>query len=403
MKTLIVTCSDLTEFDGKSLRLIKYADVLEELGYKVDFIVLRNHLLNKKFTINETNIKITDFFGNTKYKPFISETSNVIKLIKFGLVVLNKIIKNDYKLIITSAVSPEIAQIFSITGCKIKGIKHVYDYDDLAPEMSMVMKGWKSNHPLLKIQLFIEKLICSKSFKTIVMSDLMKDKIARATSLSDVEVIYNAPFYNDIIIQPVADARERLGINKQKFIFCYIGNIQRKIRSLEIIVDTAEIIAKENFKFQILIIGHGSGSYLLQQYIAKKGLTDYFVFTGPIDKNKVINYVNASNISLVLLPDSELGDYMAPGKLFVSMGLGKNIIATNTAQVERILKDKAIYVKPDPSTLELADAMKQAIQKYSLNEINYEFIESFKKNYNWDVEKIKFLKILNQIYRSNYE
>ena len=397
MKTLIATCSNLTNFDGKSLRLIKYADVLHELGHDVDFIVLHNHFVTKKFTIYETKTDIYDLFGNMRYKPIISEISNIIKLIKFGFVILYRMLKNDYQIVITSAVSPDIAQIFALIGCRIKNVKHVYDYDDLAPEMSTVMKGWDENHPLIKVQLFIEKWICSKSFKTIAMSNLMKDKIARSTPLSNVEVIYNVPLYNDVVAEPILDARGKIGLNKQKFIFCYIGNVQRKIRSLEIIIDAADKMRKEKYEFQILIIGHGSGSYSFKQYVDDKGLSNYFIFTGEIEKDDVIKYVNASNVSFVLLAVSELGDYMAPAKLFVSMGVGKNIIATNTTEVRKILGDKAIYVNSNPTDIELANAMIRAIRMYSLTELNHEYMSEFAKKYNWDVGKKTFLNILDEV------
>lgn len=395
-KALIVACSELSNFDGKSLRLIKYAEVLVDLGYKVDFFVLRNNLTDIRFSIYEKNIDVSDFFGNVNYKPLVSEFINSAKLTIFGFSVLNRIMSNKYDVVITSAVSPEFGQFFAILGCKIKKIKHIYDYDDLAPEMSIVMKGWKTSHPLFKTQLIFEKLICSNSFKTIAMSDLMKEKIStRSTTFSEVEVIYNAPFYNDVAIQPIEDARVKLGINKQKFIFCYVGNIQRKVRSLEVLVDAVEIAAKKHSNFQVLMVGSGSGSPLLQEYICEKGLADYFLFTGPINKNEVINYTNASNVSLVLLPNSLLGDYMAPGKLFVSMGLGKNVIATSTSQVVRILGEEAIYVNPNPTPIELANALKLAITKYSLTELNHTYIDLFNKHYNWDVEKNKFISILS--------
>jgi glycosyltransferase involved in cell wall biosynthesis len=402
IRALIVSCSDLTNFDGKSIRLLKYADILRDLGVETDFFVLNNYIQNQKNTIFETRITIPDYFGNVNYLPFISELWCSLLTIKFGLFLLIRILKGNYDIIITSAISPEFAQLFTIVGIKLlrKG-KHIYDYDDLAPEMSMVAKKWNKNHPLIKIQFIFEKFICSNSFKVITMSESMKNIVIRSAKSSIIQTIYNLPYKNEVIAIPIMKAREKLNFEKDKFIFCYIGNVQGIIRSLETVVHAVTVLSKENVQFKILIIGTGPGIPLIQDQIRQYNLSKFFLFSGPIERDAVIDYGNASNVSLILLPESMLGDYMAPGKLFISMGLGKNIIATDNKEVKHILKEHAIYVNPNPDYHELANAMKIAISKYGLTEINENLIVQFQEKYNWDVGNKIFREIISEALKTN--
>lgn len=394
MNILIISSSILTNFDGKSIRLLKYASLLKSLDHKVTFIVLKNSIPNFDYDVIEVNTVLPDHMGQMKYIPFYSEFLNVIYLLKFGLVVLNSILSSNYSYVISSLTSPEIASLFAILGCKLTSSKHIFDYDDLAPEMSMIMKGWSKSHIMYKLHLVIERIICSGSYVVISMSNTMTKKISRSVSISKIVTIYNAPIFADIIQSPILSTRAALNYEQSKFLFCYVGSVQRKIRSLEVIVDAVELLSKRRSDFKMCIIGDGSGLPLFKKNVLLKGLSDFFYFTGKIDKDETIAYVNASNGSFVLLPPSELGDYMAPGKLFVSMGLGKNIIATKHVEIEHILNDQAFYVPTCPTKVDLAGTMNQMINTIEIDEINTELIDEFCRSYNWDVEKIKFIDLM---------
>jgi glycosyltransferase involved in cell wall biosynthesis len=228
------------------------------------------------------------------------------------------------------------------------------------------------------------------------MTDMMKELLVRSSSPEKIAVIYNTPMYQDVAICSISTARQQLGLDPDAFFFCFIGNIQSKIRSLEVLID-ATAIASLTHTFKILFIGDGAGVPLLKREIREKGLDAIFLFSGPIDRFKTIEYANAANVSIVLLPDSKLGDYMVPGKLFVSMGLGKAILATKSAQLQKILGNRAIYVEPAPSASDLALAMIEAIERYGIDQQNLEFVREFKEKYNWDIEKRKFIEILHTI------
>lgn len=393
MRALIASCSKFTNFDGKSMRLIKYADVLLQMGYEVDFLVLDSDVKDPRYSIFCVDVPVHDYLGDSLQKPRLPSLSNTLRLFRFGFEMVRMMRQNRYQIVLTTLVSPEIAQIFGVIGARLTGARHLYDYDDLAPEMTMVMKGKSRFHPMVLAQLLIERITCSNSARTIAMSDMMKDRIIRAAPPEKIEVIYNAPFYEDVEMRLVIPTRERLGLDTGMFIFCFIGNIQGKIRGLEALVEAAEIVARSH-PFQILLVGDGVGVPPLKRRIHERGLEDYFVFTGPIDRFQTIEYANAATVSCVLLPDSELGDYMVPGKLFISMGLGKQIIATKNAQLQRVLGDRAIYVQPNPTGKELAGAMFESMRRYSPSEQNMEFVQDFKEKYNWNIERIKFEEII---------
>jgi len=400
-RVLIVNPAPLTDFDGKTLRLVRYAEAFEEMGYGIDFLAsaCTSSELKNKYSIFEVPIKVTSVFeGN--YQPVLTEVSNVVKLThKFCHKVFYTIKRGGYSAVLSSFAASGLPALAAITAAKVEGIPHIYDYDDLGPEMSRVMKGWTTSHPFYKFQLFIEKVICQHSDTTFVMREMMKNLLKRTGRNGKMEVVHNVPPSQEFkVITDIEQSRKELGVATDAFIFAYLGNIQRQIRGLETLVNGVNLL-KNNSNgedFLVLIIGTGTGERTLKEKIIRLGLSKYFLFTGALPKEQAISYLNAADVALIILPAIQ-ADYMAPTKLFISMALGKHMIATDSKEIRQILGSTPIFLRKNSTPKEIAEAMLKAKRKYKQRGINENYRSLFMNRYCWEKEKETFIVALESL------
>ena len=400
-RILIINPSSLTDFDGKTLRLVRYAQAFKEMGYQVDFLAssCASSELKNKYHVLEAPISMTSVFKDN-YQPVLTEVSNVVESAhRFCNKVFCTIKRGGYSAVLSSFSASGLPTLAAITVAKVKGIPHIYDYDDLGPEMSRVMKGWTTTHPFYKAQLFMEKVICQHSDATFAMSEMMKNLLVRTRSNRKIEVIHNVPPSREFgVIKHIEQSRKELGIPTDAFIFAYLGNIQRQIRGLETLVDGVNVL-KNNGNgedFLVLVIGTGTGEGGLKEKISRLGLSKYFLFTGAISKEKAISYLNAANVSLIILPAIQ-ADYMAPTKLFISMALGKHIIATDSKQIRLILGSTPIFVKKNCTAKEIAEAMLKGTTDFRVKEVNEKYRKLFLGRYCWEKKKKKFVRLIENL------
>jgi len=400
MRALIVNCSPLTDFDGKTLRLVRYAKALGEMGYDIDFLTseCRSLEIKRKYRVFEAPVNLESIFDN-RYRPILTEISNTLKLAyRFCFKVFSLIKGRNYSIVLSSF-NPPLPTIIAILMAKLMNIPHVYDYDDLEPEMSRVMKGWSTAHPFYRTQLLMEKIICRHSDATFVMSEMMKKLLVRTGVNEKMEVIHNVPSSQEFkAIESMRQNREKLGIAPNLFVFAYLGNIQRQIRGLETLVDGVDVLKNNGYDedFLVFIIGTGTGERELKEKISRLGLSKYYLLTGDIPKEEAVSYLNAANVSLIILPAVQ-ADYMAPTKLFISIALGKHIIATDSKEIRRILGSTPIFLRKNSTPKEIAEAMLKAKRRYQQEDIDEKYRRLFVNRYCWEKERENFVKTVKNL------
>jgi glycosyltransferase involved in cell wall biosynthesis len=85
-----------------------------------------------------------------------------------------------------------------------------------------------------------------------------------------------------------------------------------------------------------LLIGHGAMVEELEQQILDCGLENKVFLTGSVDKEEVLDYIDALDIG-VLAHSNEFG---SPMVMFEMMALGKTVVAPNLAPVTDVLIDR---------------------------------------------------------------
>jgi glycosyltransferase involved in cell wall biosynthesis len=193
-----------------------------------------------------------------------------------------------------------------------------------------------SNLIMTGVAQYLEKMICTHSFKTIVVSTpLMKIMANLGVPLNKLEVISNG--VNERQFNPGIKGnkvREKFNLGN-KTILGFVGWF-REWHGLEELLHTYS--EKNLFKKNIYLLLVGDGpAYASLVKIAQKYsmLNEGVIFTGPIEREKIPQYVAA--FDLALQPD--VTDYASPIKLFEYISMGKGVIAPDKENIREILGD----------------------------------------------------------------
>ena len=117
---------------------------------------------------------------------------------------------------------------------------------------------------------------------------------------NDVEIVPTGieleMFNNEAIKQEeIADLREKLGINKDDFVFSYVGRTSKE-KNIKIIIDAFGDTFKNNNDVKLLIVGGGPSFDDLIDIANRYESTDNIIFTDWVPWEKTPLYYKASNV-----------------------------------------------------------------------------------------------------------
>jgi glycosyltransferase involved in cell wall biosynthesis len=112
----------------------------------------------------------------------------------------------------------------------------------------------------------------------------------------------------------------------------FVGWFDRWDR-LDRFVELAARLVGTHPDLRILLVGDGPVREGIEQDIRRKGLKDYFLFTGPVQRREVPHYIDAMDICV--LPDSNV--FGSPMVLFEFMALAKAVVAPDVPPIRDVL------------------------------------------------------------------
>ncbi|NHZ87008.1 MAG: WcaI family glycosyltransferase [Planctomycetia bacterium] len=229
---------------------------------------------------------------------------------------------------------------------KSKSILHIQDLEiDAAYSLNILKKGFfykivKKIEKFIFIRFDVISTISPMMKKEIIRNDIHQDKIYILPNWADTDNIY--PTLNNLYL------RNRLSIKPKQKIILYSGNIGEK-QNLEIVIDTAENMQKDNNKCIFLMVGDGASKKRLVEDVKYRNINN-IVFL-PLQPSKDLGaLLTLADIHLVI-QDKNISDYVLPSKLtnILSAG-GISIISANaeTQLAQMVKKHKLGYlIKPD--------------------------------------------------------
>ncbi len=234
---------------------------------------------------------------------------------------------------------------------RIKKCKFIFEVRDLWPEEIVAVGAIKNKFTiriLEKIEMFLYRkadlvvAVAQGTIDTLVKRGIPKNKLVLIPNGVEIEHFQNRNGY----------VKKSLGF-ENKFVVSYIGTHGMAHR-LETVLEAA-LLLKENNRIQFLLVGDGAEKQRLVKRANELNLDNVF-FHDQIDRNRIPEFYNASDLFLVPLRKADLFTRNIPSKVYEIMAAKKPMIIATEGESRSLVENSGagIGVTPENSQ-ELAE------------------------------------------------
>ena len=353
-----------------------------------------------KFVISEEidGIKVVrTLFYPTSYRGSFKRILNYVSFL-ISASMVGVFLKKADVIVVTS---PPLLVGFAgyLVSC-IKKIPLIFEVRDLWPE-SLAGTGIGSEHScfyrlLEKMALFLYR----RSTKIVVVTDGFRKELVSKKGISSdkIEVIKNG--VDPDLFKPLSNAeriKSELGFGG-KFVVSYIGTIGLS-HGIEIVLEAAKLLTTKLSNLVFLIVGEGPERDKVLRVKSDDNLTN-LLFFGEQPRERIPAFINASDICLVPLKNTEYFKTRIPAKLFEIMGCAKPIILTADGEARQIVVDQAkagLYAEPN----KVDDLVSAVLRLYNDSGLRSQFGENGReyvvKNFSREIQTRDYLEILRLV------
>jgi glycosyltransferase involved in cell wall biosynthesis len=276
--------------------------------------------------------------------------------------------------------------------------KLIYDSHELWTESSFFSIPPKIiSIPLKKIISFFEKKMIKSSDINITVNNSIAIYLSKKYNIIKPRVIKNVPkitsYNNDEKL-----LKKEFNLTDEKKIIIYQGYLSLN-RGIENLLSSVEFI---NSKIVLIFMGYGPLLGKIKKYIFEKKLTERVFIKGAVSPEKILKFTSGADLGISLFHNTCLSHFfVSPNKVWEYILSGVPIIVSDLPEMKKLAVDEGMGLLVDhTSPIDIANKI-----NYILDEKNIEFYNKYKENciskgknrYNWNIEKIQFLEIYQNI------
>lgn len=277
----------------------------------------------------------------------------------------------------------------------------LYNAQDLFPDTLAHMKHISEKNPLIAYLRHKEKQVYKNNSVIVTISDDMKKTISSCDCNEDkIKVVYN--WADTINLHHVSKddnlLMDELGINKDKFIISYAGDIGL-FQGWDVILDAAKILKEKNPDIMFALIGSGSYKEKLEERIANENIDNVKVY--PLQPaSRLPEIYSVGDVELVPI-EKGITKMALPSKTGVIMSCGSPLLALvdTGSEIEHIIHEHNIGVAIEHGSAEkLVEAIEHCYENKDNLDIWGNNARKFAEiNYSRKIQTKKYYDILKDI------
>ena len=241
---------------------------------------------------------------------------------------------------------------------KVKRCPFIFEIRDLWPE-SAIDTGVLTNSFLIRMMYMMEKYSYKHATAINALTPAFVEKLKADKGIAP-ERLWMIPNAADLdVIRPGEvnrNIRERHGWG-EKFVALYTG-AHGKANCLWQLIEAARLL-KEDPEFMIVCLGSGMERDALMQTAQEEKLAN-IQFLPPVSKGEVGLYLNACDVTAIVLKKVDTFKTVYPNKMFDSMSASKPIVLAIDGVARELVVEQAnagVFVEPE-NAKEIVDALR---------------------------------------------
>jgi glycosyltransferase involved in cell wall biosynthesis len=251
---------------------------------------------------------------------------------------------------------------------RCKRSRFVFEVRDLWPESLAAVGVGTAESIVYRTLARIAAFLYRNSDHIVVVTPAFKEYLVRHMMIrtEKISVIENGVEAELFSPRTESDLRSSLGV-EGKFVVSYIGTMGNA-HGLQSLVEAAAILQNVAPDIVFLLVGEGAEKEQLRSLVRSRGLTN-LRFVEQQAREKVPDYICASDACVVLLKRSEIFKTVIPSKMLEFMSCARPVILGVEGQARQILEEAqaGICIEPENS-LQLAQAVSRLAGDAQLRE-----------------------------------
>jgi colanic acid biosynthesis glycosyl transferase WcaI len=282
---------------------------------------------------------------------------------------------------------------------RIKRVPFVFEVRDLWPESLVAVGASSANSAIYRFLERIAAFLYRRADRIVVVTPAFRDHLVRRWQVPPEKICVVPNGVETEIFRPqAASAPPRRELNaKGEFVVSFIGTVGLA-HGLDTLVAAAEKLQATEPSIQFLVVGEGADRERIVELAKEKGISNIrFVPQQP--REKIPEYVAASDTCLVLLKKSEVFETVIPTKMLEFMSCARPVILGVKGQAREIMERARAGICIEP---EDAEALCDAILKLR-NDANLRSVlgqngrDYILRNFSRDSTATEYLLILNEM------
>jgi glycosyltransferase involved in cell wall biosynthesis len=231
----------------------------------------------------------------------------------------------------------------------------VFEVRDLWPESIVAVGAMRTRAGIGLLELIELLLYRDAATVVVVTSPFRENLVSRGVPPGKVHVVMNGVQLDRWRSIDVASARRSLSLDPRPFVVSYVGTLGMA-HNLGTLLEAACLL-KDEGDIRFLVVGDGAERESLLRQREEMGLQNLSM-VGQVPREQARLYVQASDVSVVLLRKSELFKTVVPSKLFEVMAAARPIIIGVDGEARRIVEEAGagLFVEPE-NAKQLAEAV----------------------------------------------
>ncbi len=293
-----------------------------------------SYFKNKKQTHN--GLRVRRVFeiprgNNSNLRIFI----NYISFPIFSLFHIPCLLTKPYDKILIYQTSPVMMSITGIIIGKLKRVETTICVMDLWPENLFSVLNFK-NKLIRKFLTVTSHWYYKKADKLVAMTEKMREKLITVTVKSSDKVVVIPQAAEKIYESEVHDKVLKKRFEKS-FNILFTGNIS-PAQSFETIIGAAKLLKDDGLdNIKWIIVGDGMSRKWLETEVARKDLTDLFVFEGQHPVADIPKYTGIANVLVGCLSKSDLLEATIPSKVYSYIAAGKPMALAMDGEAQQLI------------------------------------------------------------------
>jgi colanic acid biosynthesis glycosyl transferase WcaI len=233
-----------------------------------------------------------------------------------------------------------------------KRVPFVFEVRDLWPESLSAVNAGSEESWLHRGLAKVARFLYRKANGIVVVTPAFKDHLIRRwqTPADKISVIENG--VETSLFRPQGtnpDLRRDLGADG-KFVVSYIGTMGMA-HGLELIVEAATRMQHTSPEVLFLLVGEGAEKESIQSLASSRGLAN-LRFVGQQPREKIPEYIAASDVCLALLKKAELFKTVIPTKMLEFMSCARPVILGVEGQAQKIVVEAQAGICIEPESVD---------------------------------------------------